>query len=398
MKEEFYLDNAATTCVTEEVIQSIFETMENTWGNPSSLHQKGIEAHAVVEKARKTIADYINCKPSEIIFTSGACEANSLAIRGWHRKNVGSIFTSTIEHKSIISMPDIDYKINVDKNGFLNINEFDSTISDAIDCANNLVAQFSLYMDIDFSYKFILSVQAANSEIGTIQDIKKIAEYTHRHNGIFHCDATQLFPYQRIDVKKLGIDMMSMSGQKIHAPKGIGFLYVKEGIELEPLIYGSQEKSLRGGTSNVPYIVGLAKAIELLDKKFKHQTLEQPDIYFVRNYMQNLLCEEIDDWIINGADVEHRLPNNINISFKGVESESLLLILNQHNIYVSAGSACNSGDSSPSYVLQAIKVPEDYIRGTIRITLPDDFTFDEADYVVGLIKDCVERLRKFGEK
>lgn len=394
MKEEFYLDNAATTCVAEEVIRSVFETMENEWYNPSSLYTPAQQTKAVVEKARKTIADYINCKPSEIIFTSGACEANSLGIMGWYHKKHGEIITSNIEHKSIISIPNIDYKIHVDKNGFFNIKEFETLVDDIVEFREDIMSQLGMKYD----FKFILSVQAANSEIGTIQDIVQISKATHKHGGIFHCDATQLFPYQRIDVKKLGIDMMSMSGQKIHAPKGIGFLYVKEGIELEPLIYGSQELQRRAGTENIPYIVGLAKAIELLDKKFKNQTLEQPDIYFVRNYMQNLLCEEIDDCIINGADVEHRLPNNINISFKGIESESLLLMLNQHNIYVSAGSACNSGDSSPSYVLQAIKVLEDYIRGTIRITLPDDFTFDEADYVVCVIKDCVERLRKFGEK
>lgn len=393
MKEEFYLDVAATTPVNPIVRDEIFRVMDGVYGNPSSLHQKGIESYAVVEKARKIIADYINCKPSEIIFTSGACEANSLGIMGWYHKKHGEIITSNIEHKSIISIPNINYKIHVDKNGFFNIEEFETLVDDIVELREDIMSQLGMKYD----FKFILSVQAANSEIGTIQDIAKISKATHRHGGIFHCDATQLFPYQRIDVKKLEIDMMSMSGQKIHAPKGIGFLYVKEGIELEPLIYGSQELQRRAGTENIPYIVGLAKAIELLDKKFKNQTLEQPDIYFVRNYMQNLLCEEIDYCIINGAGIDNRLPNNINISFKGVESESLLLMLNQHNIYVSAGSACNSGDSSPSYVLQAIKVPEDYIRGTIRITLPDDFTFDEADYVVGVIKDCVERLRKFGE-
>lgn len=391
-----YLDTAATTMVDEEVQKLIFNVMRDLWYNPSSLYTPAQQTKAVVEKARKTIADYINCKPSEIIFTSGACEANSLAILGymkqrWHGMTV--FCTSPIEHKSIISIVDgYDFETWKADSCFEMLKVNEDGFVDNLDM-NAILAN----IDQD-GYTPFVSIQAANSEIGTCQNIKKIAEYTHRHNGIFHCDATQLFPYQRIDVKKLGIDMMSMSGQKIHAPKGVGFLYVKEGIELEPLIYGSQENNMRGGTSNVPYIVGLAKAIELLDKKFKNQTLEQPDIYFVRNYMQNLLCEEIGYCIINGAGIDNRLPNNINISFKGIESESLLLMLNQHNIYVSAGSACNSGDSSPSYVLQAIKVPEDYIRGTIRITLPDDFTFDEADYVVGVIKDCVERLRKFGEK
>lgn len=263
MKEEFYLDNAATTFVVEEVIQSIFETMENTWGNPSSLHQKGIEAHAVVEKARKTIADYINCKPSEIIFTSGACEANSLAMAGWEKCHCGFGLISSIEHKSLISAwkyvyGEVDrHIIPVDNNGFVDLDRLDELCHEIVDIEN------------EGGFDLFVSIQAANSEIGTCQKIQQISKIVHKYNGIFHCDATQLFPYQRIDVKKLGIDMMSMSGQKIHAPKGIGFLYVKEGIELEPLIYGSQENNMRGGTSNVPYIVGLAKAIELLDKKFK---------------------------------------------------------------------------------------------------------------------------------
>lgn len=395
MKEEFYLDNAATTCVAEEVIQSVFETMENEWYNPSSLYTPAQQTKAVVEKARKTIADYINCKPSEIIFTSGACEANSLAICGWRKKNSGYIITSNIEHKSIVSIPNIDYTIHVDEKGFFNFEELDTLINDVTEFRKDFLSQFSSDIGIDYNFTFILSTQAANSEIGTIQDIKRIADIVHKYNGIFHCDATQLFPYQRIDVKKFGIDMLSMSGQKINTPKGIGFLYVKEGIELEPLIYGSQENGLRAGTENVPYIAGLAKAIELLDQKIR--PIEKPHIQYVRDYMEGKMLHSIGDCIINGSK-NYRLPNNINISFKGIESESLLLMLNQHNIYVSAGSACNSGDSSPSYVLQAIKVPEDYIRGTIRITLPDDFTFDEADYVVGVIKDCVERLRKFGEK
>ena len=302
MKEEFYLDNAATTCVADEVIQSIFETMENTWGNPSSLHQKGIEAHAVVEKARKTIADYINCKPSEIIFTSGACEANSLAILGYLRshyyEDIVTVQTK-IEHKSIDSLR-FSYEYN-HHGGHLSGEWAEVNVNGLVD----VVFLYSLLSDITFDgFLPFVSIQAANSEIGSVQDIAKIGKTVHDFGGIFHCDATQLFPYQRIDVKKLGIDMMSMSGQKIHAPKGIGFLYVKEGIELEPLIYGSQELQRRAGTENIPYIVGLAKAIELLDKKFKNQTLEQPDIYFVRNYMQNLLCEEIDDCILNGANVE----------------------------------------------------------------------------------------------
>lgn len=393
MGREYYLDNAATTEVYSEVIDTISNVMRDVYGNPSSIHRKGNQAQEIVDKARQIIADYINCEPEEIIFTSGACEANSLAILGymkqrWHGMTV--FCTSPIEHKSIISIVDgYDFEtwkadscfemLKVDENGFV----------DNLDM-NAILA--NIYQD---GYTPFVSIQAANSEIGTCQNIKEIAEITHRYGGIFHCDATQLFPYQRIDVKKLDIDMMSMSGQKIHAPKGIGFLYVKEGIELEPLIYGSQEKGIRGGTENVPYIAGLAKAIELLDFKFK--VAVKPEIFHVRNYMEHQLKKKIIDCMINN-DCGCCLPNLINISFKDIDAQDLITLLDAEDIYVSVGSACNSGSTEPSYVLKAINVPDEYIMGTIRITLPDDFEYDDVDYIVSRITYYVNNLRMFGEK
>lgn len=393
MRREYYLDNAATTEVYSEVIDTISNVMRDVYGNPSSIHRKGNQAQEIVDKARQIIADYINCKPSEIIFTSGACEANSLAILGymkqrWHGYSV--FCTTPIEHKSIIDLTkSVDYEnwfadsrfeeLRIKDNGLIDI---DSLIDKLVNIDND-------------GYTPFVSIQGANSEIGIIQDIKKISEIVHKYNGIYHCDATQLFPYYRIDVQELGIDMLSMSGQKIHAPKGIGFLYVKEGIELEPLIYGSQEKGIRGGTENVPYIAGLAKAIELLDFKFK--VTVKPEIFHVRNYMEHQLKKKIKNCMINN-DWDCCLPNLINISFKDIDAQDLITLLDAEDIYVSVGSACNSGSTEPSYVLKAINVPDEYIMGTIRITLPDDFEYDDVDYIVSRITYYVNNLRMFGEK
>lgn len=389
MGREYYLDNAATTEVYSEVIDTISNVMRDVYGNPSSIHRKGNQAQEIVDKARQTIANYINCKPSEIIFTSGACEANSLAMDGWKKCHHGFGLISSIEHKSLMSAWQYVYGevdrhiIPVDNNGFVNLDRLDEMCYEIVDIGN------------EGGFELFVSIQGANSEIGTIQDIKKISEIVHKYNGIYHCDATQLFPYYRIDVQELGIDMLSMSGQKIHAPKGIGFLYVKEGIELEPLIYGSQEKGIRGGTENVPYIAGLAKAIELLDFKFK--VAVKPEIFHVRNYMEHQLKKKIKNCMINN-DWDCCLPNLINISFKDIDAQDLITLLDAEDIYVSVGSACNSGSTEPSYVLKAINVPDEYIMGTIRITLPDDFEYDDVDYIVSRITYYVNNLRMFGEK
>ena len=390
MEKEYYLDTAATTYVADEVIGVITDTMRNIYGNPSSLHTKGRQAHEVVNKATKIIADYIKCKPSEIVFTSGACEANSLAILGFIRKHKNiAVIQSIVEHKSIALLRDSNAAC--DEKILFNHVKVDT---DGVVRLDDLETQLQFFQNAN--YIPLVTIQAANSEIGAIQHIKEIAQLVHRYNGIYHCDATQLFPYQKIDVKELGIDMMSVSGQKIHAPKGIGFLYVKQGIELEPLIYGTQNRSMRGGTENVPYIVGLGKAIQLLDKTLSEQELEHPQIYYVRNYLMNRIKENIDNCMINGSFITERLPNNINVSFKGVDAQSLIILLDTEGIYVSAGSACDAHGMSVSHVLQAIQVPNDYIKGTIRITLPDDFGFEDADYVVERLTEHVRILRKFG--
>lgn len=370
-----YLDNAASTRVKNEVIEVIFKTMQSVFANPSSLHQLGLEAKSLLDNSRKTISQHINCKPNEIIFTSGACEANSLAIQGYMNKHSHSVLiTTAIEHKSIQSLcVDRTYNIrfvHVDNKGRVDLAHLEQL------CKETYLNGYS---------HMLVSIQSANSEIGVIQDIREIGKIVHKYNGVFHTDATQLFPYQKLNVNELGVDMLSMSGQKINAPKGIGFLYVKDDIDLKPLIYGSQMETRRGGTENIPYITGLSKAIKLLRYENTH-------IQSMRDYLLSKFQNDDLDYIING-DLENRLPNNISISFKNIEAESLLLLLDMNGICVSSGSACDSKSIQASSVLKAIGVTDDYIHGTIRITLSDDITFDELDYVYEKIIHGVRRLR-----
>lgn len=374
-----YLDNAATTKIHPEVIKTITDTMTNIWGNPSSIHSKGLEAKSLLDNSRRTISQHINCTPNEIIFTSGACEANSLAIQGYMDKHSHAVLiTTAIEHKSIQALC-VDKIYNtryvcVDNKGGVDLTHLEQL------CKETYLSGYS---------HMLVSIQSANSEIGVIQNIGSISSIVHKYNGVFHTDATQLFPYQKLNVKELGVDMLSMSGQKINAPKGIGFLYVKDDIDLKPLIYGSQMETRRGGTENIPYIAGLSKAIELIQ-------YENGYVQSIRDYLLGKFRDCGLDYIING-DLENRLPNNINISFKNIEAESLLLLLDMNDICVSSGSACDSKSIQASSVLKAIEVPDDYIHGTIRITLSDDITFDELDYVYEKIIQGVRRLRSLSQ-
>jgi cysteine desulfurase len=363
-----YLDNAATTKPKKAVIDAVNECLIETWGNPSSLHTIGKAAKNVVDENRKIVADFIGAKPSEIIFTSGACEANSLAICGYRRKHRELLFTTKIEHKSIIniaqSYPEITIIIPVDSEGFVDSEYLEHRLA-----------------GLSFSARPIVSIQYANNEIGTIQDMERISNIVHKYHGILHTDATQIIPDRNIDVT--GIDMMSFSGQKIGAPKGIGVLYVRDGIELESIIYGSQENSRRGGTENVPYIAGLGEAI----KHLQYPTGEARD-YFVKKVLT-----QIPESYLVGDKGECRLKNNASICFRGISGELLLLMLNERGIYASAGSACNH---EPSHVLKAIGMSDDDIASTVRFTFGDQ-TKDDVDFVVDNLVEIVGILRKFNK-
>ena len=354
-----YLDNAATTKPKQAVIDAINECLINTWGNPSSLHALGKEAKSVVDKNRKIIADFIGAKPSEIIFTSGACEANSLAICGYLKNHDCRLITTAIEHKSIMNIV-ADYKdkttiISVDESGFVDMD----SLAAALQKGPSLV-----------------SIQYANNEIGTIQNINAISTLVHSHGGILHTDATQAIANGKINVSH--VDMLSFSGQKIGAPKGIGVLYVKRGISLKPIVYGSQEKSMRGGTENVPYIAGLGAAIDNID----YPSSDIKD-YFVRRVLS-----EINGSYLVGA--MQRLNNNASICFPGINGEILLLMLNDRDIYASSGSACNH---EPSHVLKSIGLSDEDVKSTIRFTFGEQ-TKDEVNYVVDSLIDIVKILNK----
>jgi cysteine desulfurase len=355
-----YVDNAATTKPKPEVVEAITKCLTDTWGNPSSLYSFGRDARTIVENSRNTVAKFIGASPSEVIFTSGACESNSHAICGYLKNNNYRLITTQIEHKSIINIAaeynDRTTIVPVNTKGFIDM----SALESALEHKPHLV-----------------SIQYANNEIGTVQNIKEISNLVHSYGCLLHTDATQIIPDRKINVK--GIDMMSFSGQKFGAPKGIGVLYMRKNIELSPIIYGSQEKSRRGGTENVPYITGIATAINYI----KYPTSE------LRDYFVNRVLEEIDDCYLVGCKCnEGRLKNNASICFNGVKSEIILLMLSQKGIYASAGSACNNNVNS--YVLNAIGVPSDNV---VRFTF-DNNTKEEIDIVVNELIKIVNLLRR----
>jgi cysteine desulfurase len=357
-----YLDNAATTKPKPEVIEVITKCLTDTWGNPSSLYSFGRDAKLIVDQSRKTIAEFIGANPSEIIFTSGACESNSQAICGYLKNNDYKFITTSIEHKSIMNIVD-EYKdraiiIPVNNYGFIDMNVLKENLE---------------------RWPALVSIQWANNEIGTVQNMKVISELVHSYGCILHTDATQIIPDRKIHIK--GIDMMSFSGQKFGAPKGIGGLYVKKGIELSPIIYGSQEKSRRGGTENVPYIAGLAVAINSI----RYPTQK------IRDYFVHEVLNTINDCHLVGCKCDdNRLKNNASIAFDGVNSETILLMLSSKGIYASSGSACNSNNTSGSYVLMAIG---ENANNVIRFTF-DNNTKEEIDIVVKELANIIYLLRR----
>lgn len=379
----YYLDNAATTQVSLEVFIEMEKYFSDIYGNPSSIHAVGQTAKNHIDEARGKIAKTIHCKPTEIIFTSSGSEANNLALKGFAIVNRGcGIITSSIEHKSVTESCKSIYKITkinnhyisvgVDYDGFVKIDELEKYLKFLKD---NRILPF-------------VSIQMANSEVGTIQKTKKIGHLVHLYSGVFHVDAVQAYGSVNIDVEEMEIDMMSVSGHKIHAPKGIGFLYKKKDIKISPLIHGgSQEWGLRAGTENVPYIMGLAKAAEIACEKDLSNVAE------IRDYMMAEL-RKIPMSKLNGAMGNDRLPGNINISFKNVDGEALLLLLDVNGVYVSNGSACNAGTLNSSDVLKAMKISKFYRDGTIRLTIDENISQDDVDVIVGYIRDAVETLRK----
>lgn len=374
-----YFDNAATTKVSEEVLDEMLPYLKNEFGNPSSMYTLGRSAKRAIEEARKKVAELINCNPEEIYFTGSGSESDNTAIKGVAYKNNyrgRHIITSKIEHPAVLNTCHtlerqgfIVTYLDVDKEGVINLEQLMNSIRDDT---------------------ILISIMFANNEIGTIQDVEEIAKIAKMYNIIFHTDAVQACGNIPIDVKKMGIDMLSLSGHKFHAPKGIGALYVKEGIEFTKFIDGGhQEKDKRASTENVPGIVALGKACELANKNMNRHMEE---IIKLRNYYISEVEKKIDNIKLNGSK-EKRLPCNANFSFKDIDGQSLLLNLDAKGICASSGSACSTGSLKPSHVLKAIGLSDELANGVLRTSFGEDNTKEDIDYLVENLQKSVNRLR-----
>ncbi len=379
MNTLIYLDNAATTRVRPEVVEAMKPFFEEQYGNPSSTYTFAGKIHEEVENARKTIADFIGAKPKEIFFTAGGSESDNWALKGIafsQREKGKHIITSKIEHHAILNTcsyleklgMEITY-LDVDQNGLVDPVELEKAIRpDTI----------------------LISVMFANNEIGTIEPVKEIGRIAHEHGILFHTDAVQAYGHVDINVSDMNIDLLSVSGHKINGPKGVGFLYVRSGIRIEPFVHGgSQERGKRAGTTNVPGIIGLGKASEIARDTLESRKAYESDL---RDHLIERIEKEIPYALLNG-DRTQRLPNNVNFCFRFIEGESLLILLDQNGICGSSGSACTSGSLDPSHVLLAIGRPHEIAHGSLRLTLSEDNTLEEIDVTVDRLKEIVDRLR-----
>ena len=361
-----YLDNAALVRPYKKVIDYVTNIISDKLCNPNSIYECGIKSKQIINDAKYVISKEINCDPEEIIFCSCGSEANALATVGYiHANNQENFITSAIEHTSILENPYARKIVTVDKNGYFNMNIIE-TIHDSL-----------------------VSLQMANSEIGTIQDMKNIIKILHKNNCIVHTDAVAIFGKHKIDVSDLDVDMMTATGQKIGGILGSAFLYKKKNIKIEPIIYG--HNTLRGGTPNVVAIASLGMTIKLLD----YSSISSAN----RDYVYDYIIKNIPDAFLVGAPIEsgNRLPHNLFICFKGIEGESLLILLDMNKIQVSTGSACTSGDLTLSATLSAIGMDEQDIHSCIRLTFSGEENQEEIDYVCETLKRCVESLRNFNK-
>lgn len=376
--KEIYLDHSATTRVRKDVLNEMLPYFYEEYGNPSSLYGIGREAKKAIENARCKVATALNCDKDEVYFTSCGSESDNLAIKGiaYANCNRGNhIITSKIEHPAILNAcKNLEKKgfrvtyLNCNENGFVDLKQLEQAIT---------------------KETILISVMTANNEIGTIQNIKQIGEIAHKRNIIFHTDAVQAIGNMKIDVKNMNIDMLSLSAHKFYGPKGVGALYVKNGINFERVQDGGhQERNKRSGTENVAGIVGLGKAIEVADNRIYEYNRY---LLNLRNYFIEKVTRRIENVKING-DLNRRLPGHISISFKDKDSQEILLALDKRGICASGGSACSSGENTPSHVLLAIGLPREWLNGTIRLTLGEENTRNEIDYVVNsletIIKNC----------
>ena len=375
-----YFDNAATTRVKKEVLEEMLPYFHEKYGNPSSLYSIGRVSKKAIEEARKRVAGLINCNPNEIYFTGCGSESDNTIIKGiayTNRRKGKHIITSQIEHPAVLHTCqmlerqgfEVTY-LKVNKDGFISIEDLRNSIR------NDTI---------------LISIMFANNEIGTIQPIEMVSKIARMHNIVFHTDAVQACGNIPIDVKRMGIDALSLSGHKLYAPKGIGALYVRNGIEFEKFMDGGhQEKNKRAGTENVAGIVGLGKACELAQVHLKEHRQHLKEL---RDYFIAQVEDKIEGAVLNGSK-ENRLPGNANFSFSGIDGEALLLNLDAKGICASAGSACTSGSSAPSHVLSSIGLSDELAHGSLRVTFGEDNIKEDVDYLIENLCEIVQRLRK----
>ncbi len=374
-----YLDYSATTPVKQEVLNEMIPYFTEKFGNPSSLYEIGAEAKDAITKARGQVASLIGAKPQEVIFTSCGSESDNWALIStahWKQAKGNHIITTKIEHHAILHTCDylekrgyeISY-VGVDENGRLKLDELEAAIRpDTI----------------------LITVMFANNEIGTIQPVAEIGKIAHEHGVLFHTDAVQAFCQIPIDVEAMQIDMLSFSGHKFGGPKGIGGLYIRKGVKIRSFIHGgAQERKRRAGTENVPGIVGMGKAVELAAAGMEERIARETAM---RDHLIEAVLSRIPHSRLNGGR-ENRLPNNANFSFRFIEGESMLIMLDMANICASSGSACTSGSLEPSHVLLAIGLPHEIAHSSLRLTLGDENTMEEMDGVVDELEQIVARLR-----
>lgn len=379
MNRFVYLDNAATTSTKPEVVDAMLPYFTENFGNPSSVYDFAAKNKKAVNESRQTIADALHADLRDVYFTAGGSEADNWALIATaeaYEEKGKHIITSKIEHHAILHTCDYLEKrgfeityIDVDENGIIRLDRLKEAIRpDTI----------------------LISVMFANNEIGTIQPVKEIGALAKEHGVLFHTDAVQAFGQVPIDVDEMNIDLLSVSGHKLHGPKGIGCLYIRKGLKLRSFIHGgAQERKRRAGTENVPGIVGFGKAVSIAVSSMEERTREEMEI---RDYLIEKIEKSIPYCRLNGHRSK-RLPNNVNFSFQFVEGESLLIMLDMEGICASSGSACTSGSLDPSHVLLAIGLPHEIAHGSLRMTLSEETTKEDIDYVVEKLSAIVEKLR-----
>ena len=380
MSKIIYLDNAATTRTAPEVLEAMLPYFTEQYGNPSAIYSIASKNKQVVTEQREIIANALGAKANEIYFTAGGTESDNWALKATaeaYESKGKHIITTKIEHHAILHTAEYLEKrgyeftyLNVDKDGLISLEELENAIRpDTI----------------------LISVMFANNEIGTIEPIKEIGEIAKKHGVLFHTDAVQAFGHVPINVNECNIDMLSSSGHKLNGPKGIGFLYIRQGVKIRSFVHGgAQERKRRAGTENVPGIVGygaaVKRAVATMDERIKYETE-------LRDYMIKRILDEIPYSRLNGHTTK-RLPNNVNVSFEFVEGESMLIMLDMAGVCASSGSACTSGSLDPSHVLLAIGLPHEKAHGSLRMTLGEETTKEDIDFVVDKLKEIVANLRK----